>query len=39
LAERTGFNLYKDGGNHAMANYFFICLEGFWDAKFRRKIL
>src|SRR5262245_12396332 len=39
MAKRTGFNLYEDGDNHAMANYLFICLEGFWDAKFRRKVL
>jgi hypothetical protein len=39
LAYITGLNLYKDGGNQAMANMLFISLEGFWDAKFRRKVL
>ncbi len=39
LAHRSGFNLYKDGANHAMANMLFICLQGFWDEKFRRKVL
>jgi hypothetical protein len=39
LAHRTGFNLYKDGGNIAMSNMFYVCLEGYWSAAFRRKVL
>lgn len=39
LAYQNGLNLYKDGGNHAMANMLFICLQGFWDEKFRKKVL
>lgn len=39
LAHRSGLNLYKDGANHAMANMLFMCLQGFWDDQFRRKIL
>ena len=39
LAHINGLNLYKDGANHAMANMLYICLQGFWDAKFRRKVL
>src|SRR5258705_4175689 len=39
LAHNHGMNLYKDGGNHAMANMLFICLQGFWDEKYRRKVL
>jgi hypothetical protein len=39
LAYRHGLNLYKDGGNHAMANMLYSCLEGFWSPVFRRKLL
>jgi hypothetical protein len=39
LAYKSGLNLYKDGGNQAMANMLFMCLQAFWDEKFRRKIL
>lgn len=39
LAHRAGINLYENGANHAMANMLFMCLQGFWDEKFRRKIL
>lgn len=39
LAYKSGLNLYKDGANHAMANMLFMCLQGFWDDKFRRKLL
>jgi hypothetical protein len=39
LAKQAGLNLYKDGANHAMANMLFMCLQGFWDAHFRRKVL
>lgn len=39
LAYRHGLNLYKDGGNHAMANMLYSCLEGFWSPAFRRKLL
>ena len=39
LAYKGGLNLYKDGGNQAMANMLFMCLQGFWDEKFRRKVL
>ena len=35
----SGLNLYKDGGNRALANMLYVCLEGFWDAQFRRKVL
>ena len=39
LAHMGGLNLYKDGANHGMANMLFYCLEGFWSAAFRRKLL
>lgn len=39
LAYKGGLNLYKDGAAHAMANMQYMCLQGFWDAKFRRKVL
>ncbi|THD49363.1 MAG: hypothetical protein E7774_01605 [Bradyrhizobium sp.] len=39
LAHICGLNLYKDGANHGMANMLFCCLEGFWSASFRRKLL
>jgi hypothetical protein len=39
LAHRWGINLYENGMNHAMANMLFFCLQGFWDDKFRRKLL
>jgi hypothetical protein len=39
LAHMCGLNLYKDGANHGMANMLFYCLEGFWSAAFRRKLL
>lgn len=39
LAYRSGINLYQDGGNQALANMLFICLQGFWDRRFRRKVL
>lgn len=39
LAHVNGINMHKDGGVHALSNVLFICLEGFWDAKFRRKVL
>jgi len=39
LAYQSGLNLYKDGANHAMANMLYMCLQGFWDERFRRKVL
>lgn len=39
LAHMGGLNLYKDGANHGMANMLFYCLEGFWSAAFRRRLL
>jgi Protein of unknown function (DUF3800) len=39
LAHQTGLNLYKDGGNQALANMMFACTGSFWDEKFRRKLL
>jgi hypothetical protein len=39
LAYIGGLNLYKDGANHGMANMLFFCLQGFWSAAFRRKLL
>ena len=39
LAHQGGLNLYKDGGNHALANLLYVCLEGFWSKDFRRNVL
>jgi Protein of unknown function (DUF3800) len=39
LAYKAELNLYKDGAAHAMANMLFMCLQGFWNEKFRRKVL
>jgi hypothetical protein len=39
LAYRGGLNLYKDGGNLAMANMLFFTLAGFWGEDFRRRLL
>ncbi|MEQ9640224.1 MAG: DUF3800 domain-containing protein [Alphaproteobacteria bacterium] len=39
LAHESGFNLYEDGANLAMANLFFYCMEGFWHRGFRTKLL
>jgi Protein of unknown function (DUF3800) len=39
LAFKAGLNLYKDGANQAMANMLFMCLQAFWDQKFRGKVL
>lgn len=39
LAHHIGINLYKDGGNQALSNMLFICLTGFWDEKFRKRLL
>jgi hypothetical protein len=39
LAHASGLNLYKDGANHGLANVLFVCLQGFWSDKFRKKIL
>lgn len=39
LAHKYGMNLYKNGANLAIANMLFVCLEGFWNQRFRRKLL
>ncbi len=39
FAHKGGLNLYEDGANHALANMLYYCLEGFWSAAFRRKLL
>jgi hypothetical protein len=39
LAYEGGLNLYENGGNQAMANMIYLCLQGFWDEHFRRKVL
>ena len=39
LANQTGLNLYKDGANLGMANMMFYCLQGFWSAEFRQRLL
>ena len=39
LAHQHKLNLYQDGANHATANMLFACLEGFWNAEFRYKLL
>jgi hypothetical protein len=38
-AYRDGVNLYENGGNHALANLLFVCLEGFWSREFRKQLL
>ena len=39
LAHKNGLNLYKDGGNIAMANMLYYTLEGLWSRDFRRRLL
>jgi hypothetical protein len=39
LAHAHGINLHKNGAAHALSNMLYICLEGFWDEKFRKKVL
>lgn len=39
LAYKAGLNLYKEGGNQALSNMLFFCLGGFWNEKFRKKLL
>jgi hypothetical protein len=39
LAYKAGHNLYQDGANHTTANLLYLCLEGFWNADFRYRLL
>jgi hypothetical protein len=39
LAYQGGLNLYKDGGNLAMANMLYYALGGFWGFDFRHRLL
>ncbi len=39
LAHKAGHNLYQDGANHTTANMLYFCLQGFWSANFRHKLL